>query len=112
MTFKLVICIFLLYTVSLVGITQIDTVLHENAHEQIMLQHGCHNVSVQINFDGSGMTKCNDLGYKYSAEERNQHLLNEIIGYNVNVIYIAILTGFLFLSLAIVFALRLYSRRN
>jgi len=71
-----------------------QTVMHEEAHEQIAYNTGGYNCSIEIGF-GYGLTHCSDFG------NNDFHAWNEIIGYNMLVIAEAIIVGAAIVSAAI-----------
>ena len=76
-----------------------QTAAHEDAHKQIMLYHGCENVTTDVNWDFSGSAKCED-SRQISDQEVFLHSLNEIIGYQADMITAMILILFCLLSIS------------
>lgn len=75
---------------------------HENVHKEIYRGFGCRNVSITHSF-GKSETKCQDTEFfkQVSPEDwremRKLHAWNEIISYNIQILYIFMFYVFAFL---------------
>jgi len=87
---KLLIAIGLLLICGGVVVTiSSQTYMHESAHKQIMIYHGCNEVELRAGLL-TGHTKCLDLGDQvFSDNEYLLHSINDIVSYNLH--------GFLYL---------------
>lgn len=78
--------------------------MHENAHKAIFNNHGCPDTSININLLG-GFTRCNEMT-NVTEETRLQmkalHNLNEIVGYNTQVLIGALVVSSLLIGTAII----------
>lgn len=76
------------------------TVQHESAHERISVNMGCTSPKIHYSING-GEFFCEQYGnvtMEMQAKEEELHSLNEIVGYNVMAIILAIyLTAIIFI---------------
>jgi len=77
----------LLTTLSLIPILIIllnGIYMHELVHKMIYHDGGCRNVSIIMSPLG-GFTRCDDVEH-YNREYEYYHLMNEIVGYNLQTV--------------------------
>jgi len=105
---KAIYCIGLLalFIVSFIGLKMHYVFMHEHIHQEIYEQYGVSNINITFgDFGLSGRTTafidC-DINNCEKISELNS--MNEIVGYNTDVIISAILIGSFLISLAVVFS--------
>lgn len=75
---------------------------HERAHVAIFKAGGCEEAVYETTHMGLvGETRCEKYTAKEITKMEELHLLNEIIGYNMDGISLSIVAGFFLLSFAI-----------
>ena len=89
---------FLAWLIGFVAILGISTVQHESVHKLFFEWGGCTNISVKYmqDFNTWGMTSCNDP-QNYDDEGGRftvLHGFNEVMGYNVDALILAVMFGF------------------
>lgn len=104
--------IFFITTFVIIGLvltSMYNTNQHENIHKIIQEYYGCKNSKVVINIFTTSYTECIEYNHNQTQDEVREeyllHSINEIIGYNVTTIIVAILWG----SLAIALSIALFS---
>jgi len=85
--------LIILFCLGMAAVNQFNTLIHEEVHEAIAYNHGCLNVTKQINFYDNSWVMCEEYVSGRSEEVKNQKelldSLNEIVGYNVITILFA-----------------------
>jgi len=79
--------IIIVFALGITAVNHMNTIIHEDIHVAIAYNHGCINVTKQINFYESSWVRCEEYVVGRSDEVKNQKdmldSLNEIVGYNV-----------------------------
>lgn len=88
----------LVLILTLYGTLYYSLTRHEDAHARIMEYHGCKNITTVARLDLTGFARCEDHR-TMSHQERGLHSLNEIIGYNIDAIILAIFGAVFCLSI-------------
>lgn len=108
---KYLILYYVSFVVLFLVVDQQNLVQHENAHQQNAIYHGCIEPNISYSWQG-GQFVCNKYRNGVTLEENREELyfdtMNEVIGYNVKTIYIAILICAMMLSLPINFMFHHY----
>lgn len=102
MNIKLKIITFMV--IGFIALTFINTYYHEQAHKQIGIQHGCINDKVELNWKG-GLYTCNNYMQRtdeVKMSEKQLHMINEIVTYNLNSISYTIFLASLGIILTLV----------
>ena len=63
---------------------------HESVHQRIYSAYECNDVKTKYYWWG-GMTWCAEEGFDEPAASKSLNLINEIVGYNVEVVMLALL---------------------
>lgn len=90
----------IVFILALYGTFYVSLAKHEAAHREIMRLHGCKNITTVVKLDLSGFARCEDSRIM-SQPERALHSLNEIVGYNIDALILAIFLGVFLLSIII-----------
>ena len=74
--------------------------VHESIHGEIYRHDGCGDVKFGVGV-GFAYTECLDVGYVESANAVFNNMLNEVVGYNVELLIVTVyvlLIGYLFIK--------------
>ena len=96
----------ILFATAFTFVTQMNTIMHEDVHVAIAQNHGCINVTKQINFWNNSWVRCEEYTLGRSQETINQKdmldSVNEIVGYNMITLLFAMFICTLMISITII----------